>query len=56
MNYNRGAAADQITIKILQCKRCGHKWIPRITTQPAQCPKCKSPLWNREYTRKQGGK
>jgi len=28
----------------LECKRCGHKWVRR-TTEPAQCPKCKSYKW-----------
>ena len=31
-----------------QCLRCGHKWVPRITSEePRICPKCKSPYWNR---------
>ena len=31
-----------------RCDRCGHEWIPRrADNEPAVCPKCKSPYWNR---------
>jgi predicted Zn-ribbon and HTH transcriptional regulator len=32
-----------------ECERCGHRWIPRATTEdtPTICPKCKSPYWNK---------
>ena len=30
-----------------KCGRCGHEWIPQITTEPKRCPKCKSPYWNK---------
>jgi len=33
--------------------RCGHTWVPRIETEPRECPKCKSPRWN-EAPRKAG--
>ena len=38
------------TVKLtkLECKRCGHIWIPRTPELPLVCPKCKSPYWNRE--------
>jgi len=31
------------------CERCGHEWIPRAqdAPEPAVCPKCKSPYWNK---------
>jgi len=29
------------------CKRCGHKWLPRIK-DPRQCPKCKTAYWDKE--------
>ena len=29
----------------LICKRCGHKWIPRVK-EVLMCPKCKSYKWN----------
>ena len=32
------------------CKRCSHVWIPQVS-KPLHCPKCKSPYWNRPYTR-----
>lgn len=33
----------KITLTVLQCQResCGHEWIPRSTTPPRVCPKCK---------------
>jgi predicted Zn-ribbon and HTH transcriptional regulator len=31
----------------LECKRCPHKWTQRGHDPPTQCPKCKSPYWNR---------
>jgi len=30
----------------LECKRCGHQWIPR-QKEIRICPKCKSPYWDR---------
>ncbi|MDD4875865.1 MAG: hypothetical protein PHQ86_01855 [Dehalococcoidales bacterium] len=33
-------------VKELNCKRCGHKWIPR-QVEIRICPKCKSPYWDR---------
>ena len=27
-----------------ECKRCGHKWIPRVE-EPHFCPMCRSLLW-----------
>ena len=37
----------KIEIGKLDCKRCGHKWVPR-QTEIRICPKCKSPYWDRE--------
>lgn len=31
----------------LHCKRCGHRWFPRQTRLPKQCPQCHSPNWNK---------
>ena len=37
-----------ITVMGFRCERCSHEWIPRDAEQePAVCPKCKSPYWNR---------
>jgi DNA-directed RNA polymerase subunit RPC12/RpoP len=38
-----------------ECERCGHKWIPRATTEdePTICPKCKSPYWNKPRVNQQ---
>lgn len=31
-----------------KCEKCSHEWIPRDANgEPAACPKCKSPYWNR---------
>ncbi len=36
-------------LTVRRCTRCGHKWTPRdFTKLAAVCPKCSSPLWNRE--------
>ena len=32
----------------LTCKRCLATWIPRKPERPIQCPKCRSPYWDRE--------
>jgi len=34
-------------IRINECKRCGHKWMPRIANPPL-CPSCHSPYWSKE--------
>ena len=36
------------------CNRCGASWWPKRPGVPLACPRCKSPLWNRErvYTLK----
>lgn len=39
----------------IECKRCGHKWIPR-KPEVMLCPKCKSPYWNIEKKKKQNDK
>lgn len=31
--------------KNLECKRCGHKWLPR-KSDIRICPKCKSARWD----------
>jgi len=37
-----------IIIKELKCKRCVRSWMPRKKELPTQCPKCKSPYWNKD--------
>jgi hypothetical protein len=32
----------------LNCRRCGHEWYARAAGRPVQCPRCKSPAWDRE--------
>jgi rubrerythrin len=34
--------------KQLTCKRCNRSWTQRGRKPPIQCPKCKSPYWNRK--------
>src|SRR5258708_6170190 len=37
-----------ITVMGYRCERCGNEWVPRTPTQePRNCPKCKSPYWNK---------
>ncbi len=38
---------EEIKLSYLQCKRCGHKWIPRKSIV-ALCPSCHTPYWNLE--------
>jgi predicted Zn-ribbon and HTH transcriptional regulator len=41
-----------MTIKILSCLRCAHEWASKLKIgEPKNCPKCKSPYWNRPRTR-----
>jgi len=36
----------KVKVTHLECKRCGHTWVPR-KAEVLLCPKCKSPYWNR---------
>jgi hypothetical protein len=39
-----------ITVMGFRCDRCEYEWLPRDRepdADPATCPKCKSPYWNR---------
>lgn len=38
-------------MKKVKCLRCRHKWIQRVE-KPVVCPKCKSPYWDKEKTKK----
>ena len=31
----------------MRCLRCGHEWYARVPRRPSQCPRCKSPAWDR---------
>ena len=33
---------------MVECRRCGGKWEPRVDRRPKQCPTCKSPRWDEE--------
>ena len=41
-------------IILRECVRCHHRWVPRQTTLPMQCPKCHSPYWQtpRQYSKR----
>lgn len=41
-----------MTLPILTCIRCSHKWVPRKDIPPKSCPNCRSPYWNKERVRK----
>jgi len=44
----QSARVAKVQLDGWKCERCGHTWVPRVfTVQPAVCPKCKSPYWNR---------
>ena len=34
-------------IRKSHCQRCGHSWINRKGEPPVQCPKCRSPFWDK---------
>lgn len=40
----------RMTVQVLECRRCEHKWIPRKVEEPKLCPnpKCHSPHWKQE--------
>jgi predicted Zn-ribbon and HTH transcriptional regulator len=41
-----------ITVMGYRCERCSHEWIPKdVAREPAVCPKCKSPYWDRQRRR-----
>lgn len=46
-------AKVKLSIEGYKCERCGHEWIPRgeDKKEPAVCPKCKSPYWNKPRKR-----
>ena len=38
-----------IKLKILQCKRCGYRWVPRVQEGiPKRCANCKSIYWDKK--------
>jgi len=45
----------RIMITILECLRCGHKWVPR-KIDVRLCPKCKTPYWDLTKEEKQDNK
>ena len=36
----------------LRCKRCGHRWVPRVAHRPVQCPACHQGAWDRAPMRR----
>jgi Zn finger protein HypA/HybF involved in hydrogenase expression len=47
-------ARIKISLKELECKRCGWKWIPRKTIIRI-CPKCKTAYWDIPFINKRRG-
>ena len=45
------AKQEVILAQKVECKRCSHRWLPRVAEIVA-CPSCHSPYWNREKTYK----
>ena len=41
----------KVEITRLECKRCGHVWIPK-QEEVRICPHCKSPYWDKERRKK----
>jgi predicted Zn-ribbon and HTH transcriptional regulator len=39
------------TITQLVCTRCSHTWWPLTPKRPGVCPRCKSPYWDKQYSR-----
>jgi hypothetical protein len=37
-----------VEVRKLSCQRRSYSWTPRKKRNPIQCPKCKSPYWNRK--------
>jgi len=46
---------ETIPIPVLECNRCGYKWVPRTTQKPKVCPKCKRHDWDLETPLKRKG-
>lgn len=42
---------ETTSVRKRECKRCGHKWIPRTDNKPLVCPKCRSPYWDLDRVR-----
>ncbi|MEM3171947.1 MAG: hypothetical protein QXE82_00215 [Candidatus Nitrosotenuis sp.] len=48
----------KVVVEKLHCKRCHHEWWPEVdptadkVKEPKNCPRCKSPYWNRPVIRK----
>lgn len=40
----------EIKLVYVECLRCGHKWLPRVT-DPRACARCKNPYWDRPRVR-----
>src|SRR5262245_13005491 len=51
-----GRLSAKVKVDAWRCERCGHIWVPRVTTvRPETCPRCKSPYWNRPRRVKAAG-
>ena len=42
----------KVKINKIKCKRCGYEWVPKKEdVRPCANPKCRSPYWNKPYTK-----
>lgn len=47
-DVNKKDCEAGLVVKVLECNRCWHTWIPRKTGDPpVSCPKCHSCYFNR---------
>lgn len=38
---------DTVALPIINCQRCGARYVARTTRLPGTCAKCRSPEWNK---------
>lgn len=36
-----------VTLPVMECNHCGHRWVARQLEKPKYCPRCKNPLKER---------
>ena len=46
--------STETRLTVRECMRCHHRWLPRQSSLPRQCPKCHSPYWQtpRQYSKR----
>lgn len=46
MQQNENNKYGMVSLNGCRC-RCGHEWLPRTSSKPRVCPRCKSPYWDK---------